>query len=249
MKCPNCGASNASDAKWCSLCLTRFGEASEAEDENVKAGEPRSEQPEEILLPAMQPEPHPEAEPVWQKIAGQAASSREESADESAGERASKVLKREGELFWICSSCEHENVFAAPVCEVCGTSFFQGFMEPKPEQVAKDPRMGALLSVLPGVGHLYLGASGEGIMRLLLGLWWLAGAFLTPSSPGALLVVKVFHALAFGGLVGFTALDAKRLAETGGPGMLTPRVLLYACIALLVVTVVAATIATTSVRG
>lgn len=245
MKCPNCGASNASDAKWCSVCLTRFGEIAEAEAENGEVGEPHSEQPEEILLPAMQPDPHPEAEPVWQKIAGQAASSRDERADE----RASKILKREGELFWICSSCEHENPFAAPVCEVCGTSFFQGFMEPKPEAVAKDPRMGALLSVLPGVGHLYLGATGDGIMRLLLALWWLGAAFLTPSSPGALLAVKVFHAVAFGGLVGFTALDARRLAETGGPGVLTPRVLLYVSIALLLVTVVAATIATTSVRG
>lgn len=224
MNCPKCNSLNSDDAQWCSLCLTRFEQTS--------------------AVPKILPADPAEVEQAWALVA-------EDPSKVPGGPElsAGPVRKRGETLTWVCPSCETENGIDDQTCRTCGTSFYAAFMpaavEPKRPQAVRNPLAAGVLSLIPGVGHLYVGSSAEGMARIFLGLWWIGSSLLLPSGGAALLGVKVVYILASIGLISVSALDAYRYARTPGiPAVLSSRGLLYASLALLVVLMAGGLLAT-----
>jgi hypothetical protein len=147
---------------------------------------------------------------------------------------------------WTCPSCEHVNAIELDRCEVCGTPFAQLFAEPETRvEIAPGRAVGWSL-LLPGLGHWMAGRKLDAVARMALFAWTFGAVvvlFLSRSSGGlgrggALLGLYGVSAVA---VYAISAVDARRIA-VGEEPVVSSRVLLWASVGLVVVSVVLATL-------
>jgi ribosomal protein L40E len=182
------------------------------------------------LKPAPEPEPRPE------RTAGTVARERGEA----------------GEAVWPCPVCGERNPIALDICRVCGTSFAQLFRQEQ-ARPAITPRDALLWSLIfPGVGHAKAGRTADGIARgtlfvLTFGLTLVI--VLAGVSSAALFGVVTLLLLSALTLYVGSAVEAARIADGGSP-FLSPRALLWATVAVIMLAVglLAASVVTVSAR-
>lgn len=156
----------------------------------------------------------------------------------SAGERV-------GTPTWVCPACEHENAIALDRCEVCGTPFAQLFAEPE-RRVEIDPAAAMRWSLLlPGLGHWKAGYRLDGLARMVLFVWTFGTVLVLLATrsgglgtAGALFALYAVSAVA---LYVVSAIDARRVAARLDP-MVSSRLLLWASVVLVVLSVLLATV-------
>lgn len=153
---------------------------------------------------------------------------------------------------WRCPACEHENPLALDVCEVCGTPFARLFAEPAPGPRIEPARAVAWSLLWPGLGHWRAGRRADGFARMVLFAWTLGTVVVLLASGSGLGRAKpilALYALAAAATYGLSALDARR-AAAGEEPVVGSRALLWASVALVVLSVVLATLLTLPVaRG
>jgi hypothetical protein len=144
-----------------------------------------------------------------------------------------------GGATWPCPTCGSPNPIELDVCAVCGTSFAQLLRqgEDRPTVAPRDAFLWSL--TFPGVGHAKAGRSADGIARgtlfaLTFGLTLVIVLSGVSSAP-VLGVVALLLASALVLYVG-SAFEAYRIAE-GGATFVSARVLLWATVALIMVSV------------
>ena len=140
---------------------------------------------------------------------------------------------------WPCPTCGSENPIALDLCSVCGTSFGQLLREEVAAPTVS-PRDAFLWSlVFPGVGHAKVGRGADGIARgtlfvLTFGLALVIVVSGVSSGP----VFGVVVLLLGSALVIYlgSAAEAYRIADGGSP-FVSARVLLWATVALIMISV------------
>lgn len=144
-----------------------------------------------------------------------------------------------GRATWPCPTCGSPNAIELDVCAVCGTSFAQ-LLRQQEDRRTVSPRDAFLWSLtFPGVGHAKAGRAADGIARgtlfvLTFGLTLVIVLSGVSSAP-VLGVVALLLGSALVLYVG-SALEAYRIAE-GGTTFVSARVLLWATVALIMVSV------------
>lgn len=154
-----------------------------------------------------------------------------------------------GKPAWTCPVCETRNPIEASVCGVCGTPFAR-LLEEQEERPEIDPQSAAVWSMaLPGLGLWRLGRRADAVARFAM-FGWAFGALmillvsrfgkggLGPTFPLFLLFVG-----ASAGIYVLSVVDAYRLASGDQP-VLSSRVLLWASVGLVLLSVMIATFVT-----
>lgn len=207
MRCPNCGALNPEDAQWCNQCLTSF------------------RRPMRIIA-----DPPEAAEAMDAPETAGSATSVEE-AEEPGGPLQVRESGR-----WKCPVCEAHNLADANRCSTCGTDLFSFFgrkATPEPVVTGRSPIVAALLSVVPGVGHIFLARFAEGVGRLVLAIWWFGSAVFLSTFPLMRLVGLLFY-LASLALVTVSMLDAYAAGtDPRRPPILSRTLIYYSSLGLL----------------
>jgi hypothetical protein len=154
---------------------------------------------------------------------------------------------------WDCPTCGTRHPFDVDRCPLCGTPFARLFEEPTP-----GPRIGpstALAwSIVPGLGHWKAGRRSDGAARVILFLWVFGTVVLLLASRsgtglGPFGALFGLYALATLALWAESAVDAYRVAA-GRPPLVPARTLLWGCVALVVLSVLVATlVALPAARG
>ena len=141
---------------------------------------------------------------------------------------------------WPCPVCGGRNPIDLDECATCGTPFAAA-MRQDTDRKKVDPAKAFRRSLLyPGLGHRMAGRDLDGFARgvlfsmLLLATLMLAFSGVRTGAVGFLLVV---YALATGLVYLGSAVEARRLAE-GGEELVSSRALLWATVAILLVSVV-----------
>jgi ribosomal protein L40E len=140
---------------------------------------------------------------------------------------------------WPCPTCGAENPIELDLCEVCGTSFAQLLRGEEPVPTIP-PREAFLWSLaFPGVGHAKAGRTADGIARgslfaLTFGLALVI--ILSGGSRGAVIPVLALLLVSALTLYLGSAIEAYRIADGGGP-FVSPRVLLWATVVLIMISV------------
>lgn len=186
-KCPNCGAANAEAAEWCTMCLQRFdGE------------EPGTETPAQAQV---------QVEPT------EVVSELRELTTDGGGQdpqRPSKIAT------WTCKTCEATNPLEENVCSVCGRSIFEAFGATQDRPALRDDADGsvaAVLSFIPGAGHLYLERYGDAGARFLIFAWWIGTFWLLGGAPATLIPLRWLILVSVLGFMVVNAIDAYRAVE------------------------------------
>ena len=170
---------------------------------------------------------------------------------------APRVLRRTGEggrtePVWACPSCEHENPLALERCEVCGTPFASIFAEPVPEPRIPASSAFAWSLAWPGLGHVRAGRRVEGLARMVLFAWTFGAVLVlvvSRSGLGRTAPLLGLYGVATLALYVLSAVDARRVAAGEQP-LVGPRPLLWGSVALIVLSIVIATLLTLPVvRG
>lgn len=141
---------------------------------------------------------------------------------------------------WPCPVCESRNAIDLDRCGTCGTPFVAA-MRQETGRPDVDPSVAFRRSlIVPGLGHRMVGRDLDGFARgvlfamLLLATLMLAFSGVRSGAVGFLLVV---YAVATGLVYLGSAIEARRLAE-GGDEIVSSRTLLWATVAILLVSVV-----------
>ena len=144
-----------------------------------------------------------------------------------------------GTALWPCPVCGGRNPIELDACATCGTPFAAAMRQ----DVARpkvDPSAAFRRSLLfPGLGHRMVGRDLDGFARgvlfamLLLATLMLALSGVRSGAVGFLLIV---YAVATGLVYLGSAIEARRLAE-GGELLVSSRTLLWATVAILLVSV------------
>jgi hypothetical protein len=180
------------------------------------------------------PDPEPAASPVLERGA---AGEEERSSHPAAA--------------WPCPTCGSQNPIELDVCGVCGTSFAQLLRQDEPGPTIS-PRDAFLWSlVFPGVGHAKAGRAGDGIARgtlfvLTFGLALVVVLSGVSSAP----VFAVVALLLISALTIYlgSAAEAYRIADGGSP-FVSARVLLWATVALIMISVSLLAMSVVTVSG
>jgi ribosomal protein L40E len=143
------------------------------------------------------------------------------------------------EATWPCPTCGSPNPIEVDLCRVCGTSFAQ-LLRQQEEPPTVSPRDAFLWSLtFPGVGHAKLGRAADGIARgtlfvLTFGLTLVIVLSGVSSGPvfGVVALLLVSALTLYLG----SAAEAYRIAEGGAP-FVSARALLWATVALIMVSV------------
>ncbi|MGH2641243.1 MAG: hypothetical protein ACRDGO_06060 [Actinomycetota bacterium] len=140
---------------------------------------------------------------------------------------------------WPCPTCGSQNDIALDLCGVCGTSFGQLLREERAAPTIS-PRDAFLWSLtFPGVGHAKAGRAPDGIARgtLFVLSFGLALVIVLSgvSSPAVFGVVVLLLGSAMVLYLG-SAVEAYRIADGGSP-FVSSRALLWATVALVMVSV------------
>jgi hypothetical protein len=138
------------------------------------------------------------------------------------------------------------NALAANACAVCDTPFARLFERP-PEPPRVSPAAAAFSSlVFPGIGQWRAGRRADGIARAILGVWVL-GTLVTLLGSGGeggsigLVALIALYGVSTVGLWLVSAVDAARAASGERP-VVSSRVLLWGSVALIVLSMVLATV-------
>ncbi len=180
------------------------------------------------------PDPEPAASPVLER----GAAGEEERSSHAAAA-------------WPCPTCGSQNPIELDVCGVCGTSFAQLLRQDEPGPTIS-PRDAFLWSlVFPGVGHAKAGRAGDGIARgtlfvLTFGLALVVVLSGVSSAP----VFAVVALLLISALTIYlgSAAEAYRIADGGSP-FVSARVLLWATVALIMISVSLLAMSVVTVSG
>jgi predicted RNA-binding Zn-ribbon protein involved in translation (DUF1610 family) len=157
-----------------------------------------------------------------------------------------------GEAAWPCPVCGERNPIDLDACRVCGTPFAQLFrqQETRSEISPRDALLWSL--IFPGVGHAKAGRAADGIARgtlfaLTFGLTLVI--VLAGVSTAALFGVVALLLLSALAIYVGSAFEAYRIAQ-GGTAFLSPRALLWATVAVIMLAVglLAASVVTVSAR-
>jgi hypothetical protein len=150
---------------------------------------------------------------------------------------------------WRCPTCEAENGLDANACAVCGTPFGPLFEEPRAAPAVSPAAAAAWSLVLPGLGHWLLGRRAEAVARFVLAAW-VGGMLLVLLSSrtgneglGVAGSLVALFGLAAVGLWAEAFVDARRAAD-GLPPVVTSRMMLWASVALVGLSILLATILT-----
>jgi hypothetical protein len=140
---------------------------------------------------------------------------------------------------WPCPTCGTQNPIELDLCSVCGTSFGQLLRE-EAAGTTVSPRDAFLWSLtFPGVGHAKAGRAPDGIARgtLFTLTFGLALVIVTSgvSTPPVFGVVVLLLGSALVLYLG-SAAEAYRIASGGSP-FVSPRTLLWATVALIMISV------------
>jgi hypothetical protein len=227
-RCPNCGGLVGAGAQWCGQCLTRLDEP-----------------PSPSVRPSA-PEAGPGAAPPRRPA---------EPGDRQPSPTGAPRPIRAGDqgIVWQCPSCDTANPLESTECRVCGTPFSRLFEE-EPAGPRVNPGRAVGLSLLfPGVGHLVLGRTADGLARAVIFGYALSIAVLIlvarlSRGIGPFLPLLLVSGVASVGLYAVTAVDAGRIAR-GEPPLLPTRALLYGAVGLILMTVVVLVILGTRVGG
>ncbi len=147
---------------------------------------------------------------------------------------------------WRCPTCDAVNPLAADACAACGTPFSRLF-ESAATARRVSPAAAAGWSLLaPGLGHWFAGRRPDAVARLVLAAW-VGGTVLVLAAGragrggigGMAALLALFGASAVGLWVE-SAVDAHRVASGLKPAV-SARVLLWASIGLVVLSLVLAT--------
>jgi predicted RNA-binding Zn-ribbon protein involved in translation (DUF1610 family) len=174
-----------------------------------------------------EPKPEPEASSVLERPAGEG-----EGEGEAREDRTTTAA-------WPCPTCGSQNPIELDVCGVCGTSFAQLLRQDEPGPTVS-PRDAFLWSLtFPGVGHAKAGRAADGVARGTLFVLTFGLALVVVlsgvSSPPVFAVVALFLVSALTIYLG-SAAEAYRIAEGGSP-FVSARVLLWATVALIMISV------------
>jgi hypothetical protein len=141
---------------------------------------------------------------------------------------------------WPCPVCDGRNPIDLDECATCGTPFAAAMRQEK-QRANVDPGAPFRRSLLfPGLGHRMVGRDLDGFARgvlfamLLLATLMLALSGVRSGAVGLLLIV---YASATGLVYLGSAIEARRLAE-GGEELVSSRTLLWATVAILLMSVV-----------
>jgi hypothetical protein len=140
---------------------------------------------------------------------------------------------------WPCPTCGTQNAIELDLCSVCGTSFGQLLREPAagPKVSPRDAFLWSL--TFPGVGHARAGRAPDGIARgTLFVLTFGLALVIVVSGVSTAPVFGVVVLLLGSALVIYlgSAAEAYRLAAGGSP-FVSARVLLWATVALIMISV------------
>lgn len=198
-KCPNCGAANAEGAEWCTMCLQRFdGE------------EPGTETPAEGQVQVEPTEVVSELRELTTDGGAQDRTSEELATQDPDTGDVSKIAT------WTCKTCEATNPLEENVCSVCGRSIFEAFGATQDRPALRDDADGsvaAVLSFIPGAGHLYLERYGDAGARFLIFAWWVGTFWLLGGAPATLIPLRWLILVSVLGYMVVTAIDAYRAVE------------------------------------
>jgi Double zinc ribbon len=222
-RCPNCNALVSADAEWCGQCFTSL---------RTPTPEPATAVVPEVARP-----------PQGTEAEGTGAEGTEEGG---AGEREESAT-----LTWPCPTCGAQNDIALDLCSVCGTSFGQLLREERAAPTVS-PRDAFLWSLtFPGVGHAKVGRAPDGIARgtLFVLSFGLALVIVLSgvSSPPVFGVVVLLLGSAMVLYLG-SAAEAYRIAGGGSP-FVSSRALLWATVALIMLTVSLLAVSVVSVNS
>ena len=148
---------------------------------------------------------------------------------------------------WVCPACEHENALDLDRCDRCGTPFAALFAEPEEPVVVAPSRAMAWSLLLPGLGHWMLGRKLDGIARMVLFLWTAGTVLVLLTSRsgqgglGSAALLLLLFLVATVALYVTSAIDARRIASGDDPSV-GSRMLLWAAVGLVVVSVLLATV-------
>jgi hypothetical protein len=165
---------------------------------------------------------------VLPRTSTSAASSRFARAEDGAG----------APTAWRCPTCEAENDLGVNACRLCGRPFGSLFDDPAiaPPHVA--PASAAAWSLLmPGLGHWIAGRRADAVARFALAAWIGGMLVLLVASRGAdgfgsVGPLVLLFGMAAAALWTEAAVDAGRVASGLRP-MISSRMLLWACVALI----------------
>jgi hypothetical protein len=160
-------------------------------------------------------------------------------AERTERERERRDDEEPAKLTWPCPTCGSQNDIALDACSVCGTSFGQLLREERTASTVS-PRDAFLWSLtFPGVGHAKAGRGPDGIARGTLFVLSFGLALLIMvsgvSSPPVFGVVILLLGSAMVLYLG-SAAEAYRIAGGGSP-FVSSRALLWATVALIMVSV------------
>jgi ribosomal protein L40E len=140
---------------------------------------------------------------------------------------------------WPCPTCGAQNPIELDTCSVCGTSFAQLLRQEEPRRTVS-PRDAFLWSLtFPGVGHAKAGRAPDGIARgtlFVLSFGLALVIVVSGVSNGAVFAVVTLLLLSALTLYLGSAVEAYRIAEGGSP-FVSARTLLWATVALIMVSV------------
>jgi hypothetical protein len=208
------------DAQWCGQCLTRF-------DRPAPTAPPAAANPGPVA-----PRP-PEAPEDGAPSAGSSPS----------GPEASPGPIRAGAagIEWECATCGVANPIDATVCRACGAPFSRLFEEERARPTVPPERATTLSLMFPGIGHIALGHTAEGIARAVIFTYTLATVVSVLAARGIgdlgpYLPLVLVSAVAGVALYVLTAVDAGRIARREPP-IVSTRALLFGAVGLMLLTV------------
>jgi ribosomal protein L40E len=148
---------------------------------------------------------------------------------------------------WRCPTCDAENGLDANTCRICGTSFSRLFEDPATAPAASPGAAAAWSLLVPGLGHWLAGRRAEAVARFVLAAWIVAMLVVLLSSRvggagfGGAMPLVVLFAVAAVALWAEGALDGRRAAAGRRP-LVSSRAMLWACVALVGLSIVLSTL-------
>jgi uncharacterized membrane protein (GlpM family) len=150
---------------------------------------------------------------------------------------------------WRCPTCDAANGLEVHACRICGTPFSRLFEGPMSPPAVSPDAAAAWSLLLPGLGHWFAGRRPEAVARFVLAAWVGGMLVVLLASRGredgfgmAGGLVGLFAVAAFA-LWAEAAIDARR-AVSGLRPVVSSRAMLWACVALVGLSILLATVLT-----
>ncbi|MBW3659247.1 MAG: zinc finger Ran-binding domain-containing protein [Actinobacteria bacterium] len=150
-----------------------------------------------------------------------------------------RLRRTEEGLDWRCPACETWNPIERHTCVSCGAAFTRAFARGDDEaatpEVTEPVAVGASL-LLPGLGHVLLGRTPAGALRMILYVTWLLGGLvLLRAAAGSGQPVLPAIPLLLGAMVVLVAsvIEVQRTVAGADTVLLTARITLWLVVAVL----------------